>query len=239
MTAREKHRHYRTLIDAPSVLIAAAALAMWMLWPEIDRVSGPRELPAPKVFSTHTTQEDANPALSPDLFALPSPMGFTGLDVRRGMPDIPRAAQHRPPRFLERQRTGTEEEHVLTGSSHVLPNAGAPLSDYIHRPDNEPVYEQPKSPEMRLIVDPMGFLAKYGFSAPPVADEDIQYLDKAWMVSLKVYVGEDGGVDHVFIENGCDDSRINDMVVRMVSKGKLAQPGRKCSGRVTVNFGAW
>jgi len=235
---RNQYRYYRTLIDMPSLLIAGAALAIWMLWPKIHRMSESRDLPPPRVFSMHMKTDDNSLAMSPALFAIPSPMGFSGLDLG-GVPDVPGALSDRPPHFLKRHPFSTDRDYGFPDSSLLRKNVKASLSGYVHRSGSRKVLEQPKSPEMRLIVEPSGPLKQRGFSTPPIPDEDIKYLDTAWMVSLVVDIDEDGDVENVFVENGCDDHNINDMVIRMASKGRLAKTGGRCSGRVTVNFGAW
>ena len=75
------------------------------------------------------------------------------------------------------------------------------------------------------------------FAAPEFSAESIKGFEKPWLVEVHVDVGEDGRPENVFLETGCDDKKVNAAVVKMVSMGKLKQPGTKCSGHVVMSFG--
>lgn len=234
-----KHRYYRGMIDAPSVFIAGAAVALWALWPALHHGPLQRDLPAPRVFSTHISADGDDLVSRPDLFALPSPMGFAGLGLMGGMPDIPRTPQGEPLGHLLTRDGPTTPEHTTTPDpSRILRIAETSLSGYRHRPATEPVFVRPEHSPRKLTTRCSRFLEEGGFSIPFPDKETLAGFDRAWTVDLFVDIGDNGIVEHVFIENGCDDPKTNDMVVRWVSGGRLAQPGTKLSGRVSVNFGA-
>jgi len=234
---REEHLQPSRAIDAPSVLVALGALALWALWPAgIQRMSSPVSLPEPSASYVRLRSDEKSLHMSPELFALPSAVGFGAHDEAGDMPEVFNVSRHRAPRCLARAPAG-QAGSVSADSARAVREARDSLSGYVPRWGDRTVFNQYTDTEMRLTVEPRGALRERGFSTPPLDDADLKQLEKPWTVTVVVDVGENGRPEHIFVEKSCNQGKMDDMVTRMVYKGQLRRPGARCSGRVVVNFG--
>ena len=95
----------------------------------------------------------------------------------------------------------------------------------------------PASREMKFFSETSGELRKQGFEVPSFTDEEMKQFDKPWQVVVYVEVNESGRPAHVILQTGCEDPKINAMVVKALYRGKVPAPGTPCSGRVVLNYG--
>lgn len=234
---QEEHLQPSRAIDAPSVLVALGALALWALWPGgMQPMSSSVSVPEPSASYVRLRSDEKSLHMSPELIALPSAVGFGAREEAGDMPEVFNVSRHRAPRYLARARAG-QTGSVPADSARAVRQARDSLSGYVPRWGDRTVFNQHTDTEMRLTVEPRGALREHGFSTPPLDDADLKQLEKPWTVTVVVDVGENGRPEHVFVEKGCDQVKVNDMVTRMIYKGQLERPGAGCSGRVVVNFG--
>jgi hypothetical protein len=97
-------------------------------------------------------------------------------------------------------------------------------------------FREPVSEAAVYGINVSASLRKCGFSAPADLADRLGPQSGAWYVVVYVEAGEDGSIDHVFVERGCPDAARNLAVARVLSLARTSG-GRRCSGRVTVGYG--
>jgi len=116
-----------------------------------------------------------------------------------------------------------------------------PLVDlWTYRPiwKDEPVFPAATGTrEMRLLSEVSGNLRKHNFEVPGFTDEEMKLFDRPWQVVVYVDVNESGRTTQVILETGCEDPKINSMVLKAMYRAKLPKPGTACGGRVILSYG--
>lgn len=230
--------HYsRGVIGLPSVFVAVAWIALWLVWPSGGKVVSPMRSPAsPRVFYVQlgTGREKLTDSL-------PFVDGISPASILHHDEDEPAESllsqRVRRPRYLERSielKVGTASGITGSLSGRV---SGMPPGGYRSQWRDEHVFSQEPGQNLKVIVRPSGDLKKYGFKVPELPIENIKRRDKPWMVVVYVQTGDNGWPEHVFLESGCDDEEVNAMIVRAMYRGCLSTLAVRCAGRVTVSFG--
>jgi hypothetical protein len=102
--------------------------------------------------------------------------------------------------------------------------------------DNNPVFTVAVRKSRKINIVYHGDLREYEFVLPEL-DENVFDKDKSWIIRLMVQINEEGYPEQIFIEKGSNIPEVDAKIIRLVNQGRLKQPGKRCVGRMTVNFG--
>jgi len=233
---RRKSPYSGGSIGFPSVILAGAWAGLWLLWPPLDFTSTPaRRLPDVRVSYVKFGAGQGSLYMKPYLFGLPSRVGFRFRfpEDDSGVPAGLSGHCVNHSRLLDR-----DEAVVKKVAVSDIRGRSVELGEY--RPHLEPVsaFSRKAAGEMRTLVMTSGELKDKGFQVPEFPEGVLKQFDKPWRVAVYVEIGNDGRVEHVFLESGNHDPAVDAAVVRHMHRGKLSRPGTGCTGRVTVSFGA-
>jgi hypothetical protein len=180
------------------------------------------------------TPGDGRLASRPDDFIALGVIGHDGRDDAK-VPEQLISSPPRAPMYLDRSPPVEKGSRVF--ASVLTPDScGAGASQPVMPITG--VFQGQVDTNMQIVVVLSGELRKHGFQIPTFSLEPSRKVIGAWTVVVDVEVGEDGRTEHVFLESGCGDNGINDAAVKIVARGKTANPGASCSGRVTINYGS-
>jgi hypothetical protein len=218
----------------PSVLIAVSWLGLWLLWPPVT-AGPPRRREAPAVRSAYLPSLPADALLyrKPDVFGLPSSVGFRIADSDAGspVPDVlPRYRRARA-RCLE-----MADGQVSVPPPAVAASDPVALEDIERAPFRWPTvdgFPPPAGTAAWLAVETDPALAQAGFAVPGLASSVSGLTDKAWEVDLSVGLDEDGSAEHVFLERRSGNTNVDHRVVRAVFGGR-GRAGVPAAGSVTI-----
>ena len=232
-----KTPYSRGIVDLASVFIALGWVGLWFLWPSFSRWNvRPKDIQIPRVSFVRGVPAEGKEYLIPLPIINRQPTDVAGRqDNDAGMLERLLSPPERHPRYLDRN-TGaegkTEDEVIGWG----LP----PIDLGSYRPiwKDEQVFLASRTPrEMHLLSETSGELKKRGFEMPSFTDDEMKQFDKPWEVVVYVEVNESGYPVHVLLETGCEDPRINALVVKVMGRGRIPKPGIVCDGRVTLSYG--
>jgi len=84
------------------------------------------------------------------------------------------------------------------------------------------------SKDMQVVAELSGDLKKRGFLVPTFTLDEFEQFGKPWQIVVMIEADELGQVADVILETGCDDPKINAIVVKAMYRGKIqgAAPGR-------------
>jgi hypothetical protein len=165
-------------------------------------------------------------------------LGVTGHDGRDDakVPEQLICSPVRAPMYLDRIPI-SDEKGSMAFASVLAPDSWASGAGQPFMPITG-VFQGQADTNMQVFVMLSGELRKQRFQIPPFNLEPANKMIGPWTVVVYVEVGEDGQAGHVFLESGCGDKGINDAAVKIVARGKIANPGVSCSGRITINYGS-
>jgi len=235
---KQKESYTPGLVGLPSVFIAVAWLALWLVWPlGIRPLAAAHRAAVTQVSYMRFGTGKASLYMQPDIF-VHSPMVKSRLaEQDEGDTAALCGLRVRHPRFLER-RTMRGETAPAGEMEPLATRASGQLVAYLPRWQDDHVFSRKAAQDMRVFAEPAGELKKYHFRIPAIPVESLKQREKPWLVVVYVEVGEAGRPEHVFLSTGCDDPKINAVVVRTMYRGRLAEPGIRCGGHVTVSFGS-
>jgi hypothetical protein len=232
MRRRFGNRAVQRFTDLPTAVVSVLWIAIWLLWPGARGSHARRALPRPGVAYIQTGIGVERRDRRPDLFR----GGFRLPDADEGEPEMLVTYPTRAPKFLEYDEVprGGEERADL---DRLLGPAALPERGY--RPFRTPdkVFPDVTRGQKALRVDMSGELREHGLSVPEDLILQASESETPWSMALYVEIGEDGSPRHVFLDSGTQDRGLNDRVVRLISRGRLAVPGEPCSGRIRLSYG--
>jgi hypothetical protein len=220
-------------VDAPTLLLAAGWLGLWLLWPGA-RPEAP-EPPARRGGTAFSFRGAAveHAYMRPDLFGRPSAYGFRAADLPE---EDMRALSSRPAvtaGVLPWRDTAapSSEGAAAAGGAQTAP-------DYRPVWDDAPPFTPPAAADMQMTVQLSPDLVHRGYKMAAVPPEAVRKSGKSWLAVFSVEMRADGNVAHVFVEKGSGDSARDGSLVRALYEGRAAErPGSDCLGEVTVSFG--
>lgn len=239
MARNKRYKHYSTFrAEFPSVFIAFAWIAMWFLWPSGEKpLRRIREVDTPRVSYLCHVVDDNKPYKDPTMLFLPSRFGFVNvLKQEEGITEVVTSHPPGPPRFLGLRDAQTKDSTAPRHES-VCETASRDMGTYRPYCREGNVFTRKAERDMRLFVEISSELEKYGFEVPEFPAESVKRSGKPWMVTVHVATDDDGMTKHVFLETGCEDQEVNAMVVKTVGRGRLSKRGKRCEGRIVVNYG--
>lgn len=219
-------RRWPAFVDAPTVLIVAVWVGIWLLWPSNGSGRQRSRVPAPGRVGYLAGGPAAPWYVEPDWFARTTRPGF-------GMPDVTAAMDSAVP-----DRSATEKPHFVQGGVGVdrpLDSAMPPTETNAEvrvRWDAKTTFSAAAPPPVVVTMSPE--LTARGFTLPPYTNDVPSVPERQWQVVAHVDVGADGRTENVLIEFGCEDPRVNATIARWLHRGTAGQSGAPVSGRVTV-----
>ena len=107
---------------------------------------------------------------------------------------------------------------------------------YRSRHRDSRVFPEPAPPRGRLVLEVSGQLKKYGLRLPDLVSRTLGTGKTAWQVTVHLQTDENGHVEHVFLDKGCDDTIIDQRVIKAMYRGRLIAQSTRCEGTVTASF---
>jgi hypothetical protein len=229
----QRGSYVQGIIGLPAVCIAAAWIALWFIWPTNGMRRMRYQSTGYRVAYVELDRTDQRGVyVGPDDFHRGS--GLPGLRDELGTETL-LVREARPPRFMETRRTNRVVRTVDQGPEPTADRAARELGAYRVPPLEKAVFAAPRKADPVFAAEISEGLTQQGFSVPDAQWRELKQGKKSWRVVVRVNVGKTGRAEHVFLETGCEDARINGMVIRVVQRGR-ARPGAECSGRVVVSF---
>jgi len=234
MTRAARQRYLRGIIDAPSVLVAAGWIALWLVWPaSLRRPARAAALPPSRVFLVASPNGEAGVSFAPRVSAA----ALSALDESSGLADGLSGPIPREPRYLAREAAA----FARPGGGPLAPVLEKTAADRgafepVFRV--EPVFARLDRPPGGLVCEPGGDLRRAGFDLPADADARAAEFAQPWQVTAYVSVGEDGAVEDVFFLEPVEPAEVRDFALRALLRGRLARPGAARTGRVTLSYEA-
>ena len=228
------------LIDMPTILIAVGWAGLWFVWPSVERRLEVPEMPRmpdvrfmPAGMALHSEHND------PTVIAFHPLDGALDAALARG--SIAHVAPNvRDPRYLDPRVKGLsawECREAAAAAQNQSPSASLTGDVLRLNLPGPAVFAPPGVGPLRVVVSPARTLRDRGFSAPDLVAEAAEWSDRPWQVVGEVDMDEQGEVKDVFLESGSTQPAIDASVVRLLYRARLAGPGERCSGRVTVSYG--
>ena len=216
-------------VSMPTVIIAVGWLALWLLWPQVPRTQArPAAMSVTRVSYVRCAE---NP------YARPSPMhDWPAAGLEGDSVNVAPWFASRPARLLDKDGWTSAAKEPVLGDRHIGELAGCTLKEFKPVWNDVPVFGSTRSPQMNLNIEAGTALAQAGFELPALPSE-LTKFGKPWMVSVFVEVGVNGRVTNAFLDKGCEDPRINALVVKEMYKGVVSAAGTPCADRVKINFG--
>ncbi|MFC1497681.1 hypothetical protein ACFLS1_04285 [Verrucomicrobiota bacterium] len=239
----KKSRSYSMgIIGLPSVLVALGWIGLWFAWP-LPPEGHTADIGKEKTFEVSYVQFDDGKGktyLDPIILSRSSDNGNAWPDEGEERMDVLCSYQARPPKFLERHPEEEQEASRFVEYEALYAKTIQGLEKRGPRWRRKLVDGQSLKPErdMVMIIELSEKIKEYGFQIPDFPVKLKEYSQKPWLVTVYVEVNQDGKAEHVFLVTGSNSREVNDIVIRTMEKGKLVKPGERCSGRITVSFGA-
>lgn len=216
------------LVDSPTILTVVAWLAIWLLWP-MNGSDRPRSRVPTAASVGYLAGGPAAPwYVEPDWFARTTRPGFGMPDVTAAMDSaVPDRSMAEAPRFVagglevERPADGRMPEAETNAEHRVLWSAKRTFL--------------PAAPAPAMVVSLSAELMGCSFELPAYTNGMPAAPSKPWQVVAHVDVGEDGRVENVLIELGCEDPQVNATIARWLNRGVARRTGGAVSGRVTLS----
>jgi len=221
-------------IDLPTVLLAGGWLAMWLLWPSQE---APRVLRRPhgaRVSLAGVGGGADGLHVTPDLFGRPSAVGFRAPDSEGGVPDsLALRARHSSHALARTTDAAADRRDV----HDLAESARGGLTRYTPVVAETPAFTRGTSEDLLMSVTMAPALAAAGFEFPRLAADEARVTGRAWIATICVELGADGRAEHVYLESGSGNAKIDGALVRAVAGGRAPGPCEGCRGLVTVSFG--
>jgi len=218
----------------PSILIAAAWVGLWFLWPWVKRSQKASVLPEPRVVLARLAGGQSRSYMDPTMFGRSSRVGFAlGERPDSGPGDLP----YRPPSV---SGTLAAPGPAPAGPVALTPDMSAAAASKGSFVPEWPVgraFSRPPAREPSIHMAVRGELAEAGLRVPELPAAVAARTAGTWSVSAYVEVDESGLVSEVFLESGTQDAALNADVVRGLSRAVAENAGRRRSGRVEVGWG--
>jgi hypothetical protein len=223
----------RGWVSVPDTVLAISCVALWIVWP--SGVYEQIQIRAPSktmVGYAMITPGDLKLLNRPDDFIALGSAGRERLEDAKA-PEQLILAPVRPPMLLERQAFASIQKSDVAPVPPVLTQMDEPRI----LPSIEGVFQEAADTNLHVFVGLSESLRKHNFQMPEFKIEASWKVADSWMVVVYVETNEDGEPEHVFLETGCDDKKINDAAVKLVARGRASEPAARCEGRVTINYG--
>jgi len=233
VSAKETYRYSRGPIGAPSLLLATAWVAIWMLWPSFDADSealGSRRERATRV-SYGVVRESLY--MSPILFARSTRVGFRApeasrddelaLDAARPGPRMRLLHVPPPPPDFESMRM----DHVDAASEAKR------VDGYRLVWKDEADFEAVESTNA-VVVEVRGALKARAFEPAALDWPDGFVIQGPLQVEAFVNVMADGRAEDAFVERGSGDAVVDATVVRALERGRAEPADSAVFGRVRL-----
>ena len=236
--ARTAHSPYsRGAICYPSVVVAAASLALWLLWPPLDRFTPrPGILPKARVHGLAVDAEATMMHRNPLLFARSLVSVVRMSENGGGRAEGTDTAMDQPvlqPKFLPMR-----EARPAGGAASVFPTPEAPAVGAVGRLYGDPrTFRAETGDEWRAVAEMSPALAACGFTVPPALIKKMQEFGKPCMLMFSVELGADGRPASVFLEEPSGHKDLDSALTRLLWQAEATVPGKSGSGRVIVSSG--
>ncbi len=184
----------RGYIDGVSVFIAAAWMALWLLWPAPGVVSlRPDGLPAPAVSCLPFNLPDHKqpyPAVQSS-----GNGGKAGEPDLNGLQQAPASQRTVTPRFLE---WGALFVNAPAVTNPVSPSEGLSCQLTVYQPqfEAEHVFGRKNGQGKSVLIRASDELEARKFEVPEFPVESVKGFEKPWQVDVRVEVGENGRGEH-------------------------------------------
>lgn len=227
------------------VLAGAGHAAWWFgLSPESPPLRPPPPASAEVVYCPPVTKQDVPPCgpsgaravWSAAIFALPSPVGFSGPALTNGVgARPPLATPDEPPIFADREAREAEPAAARLGQK-LDASVAALLEGHRVRLEEPRAFDSPAGAVGGSVqVELSGGLAGQRFENTDVPDDPLVRGDKAWEVGAYVETDAEGRVRHVFWETPPPSTDLNLFLVGVLSRWRLQEKAAR-SGRVALRY---
>jgi hypothetical protein len=237
--ARFRTDYSRGFLDGSSVYVSLAWLALWMLWPDPERIRAARPLDAAcRVSYVRLETGDTSLYMDPTVFGQRSAVGFQADASQETMP-APRwtsSPDSMAPRYLDVTVGGTGTATLTRWP--LAPEAADPAAACAPLWNASRTFQPRAAAPPRVKIEASPALQGRGFSADQVRLEDVAAGDRPWQIDVTIRFAEDGSVADVFLEEGEADERLSRAVVRALYRARLAGGEAGTSGRVSVSYGS-
>jgi hypothetical protein len=221
-------KSYRAgMVSVPAVLIAAAWVGVWLLWPSPR--SAARRMPRGAGTDVAYVRLGAKSAI---LFR--DGAGVPDRDVE-GLGVVP-AGPSRPVRSLA-MGSGWGSGAMSNGVESVPERARKQMGIYRVVPEGTTVFSAVTNRAPRLTTAVSQALQARDLRLPAFPPETLAGPGRSWEMTVTLDVAEDGTVRNVFLESGCGDDKTNGTVVRLLERATAGRKGQRCSGRLTLRYG--
>lgn len=215
-------------VDVPTVLLVAAWLTIWLLFPLNGHDKQRSRMPTTGRVGYLAGGPAAPWYLEPDWFARTTRPGFGMPDVTAAMDSaVPERSALGTPRFVG---GGLDIDAPASGEMpETATNAGMRVR-WAAKPAFAPVFSAPP-----VVVTMSQGLTTCGFALPPFTNDVKTVPAGPWQVVAHVDVDAEGRVENALIELGCEDPRVNATIARWLCRGVASAPGTAVSGRVMIS----
>jgi len=174
--------------------------------------------------------------LAPEVFALPTPVGFSAPAVAIGMPDERAAVTPTVPAPTLQETTPGDRVSALTGTSAA--EGSMPIEDSVFRlpVSGLSAFAVAGEKRARLTVWMDRTLENSGLKLPVFQENVFQDGTEAFQVVAFLQMEESGRVADVLLEKPCQVPSVNDWIVRQLYRAQSVKAGAPAAGRVVVNW---
>ena len=235
MPDKQTYQYSRVPIGIPSVLLAVAWGAIWLLWPSLspDADGARRGRVQGATVSYGEVQESLY--MSPSLFARSTRIGFRAPEGQ---------SEELAVDGIERERPRTRFLHVrppepdYAGMRVDLSSAATPTKRVDgYRPvwKDESTFSREQTTNA-VVVEVRGALKVRRYQPAELAAPEEMAGARERQVTAVVAVGRDGTPGDVFVESGSGELSVDAAVVRALERGAALPADGPASGRVIVTI---
>lgn len=231
MSAKQTYQYSRGPIGVPSVLVATAWVAIWMLWPSFD--AAPDALGARRERATRVSYGVVRESLymSPILFARSTRVGFRAPETSRDDELALDAARPGPRmRFLHVPPPRPDFESMRM--DHVDSASEAKRVDGYRLVWKDEIGFAAVEFTNAVVVEVYGALKSRAFEPAALDWPDGFAVQGPLQVEAFVNVAADGRAEDAFVERGSGDAGVDATVVRALERGRAQPAGAAAFGRV-------
>lgn len=225
-------------VSLPALLISVFWVCIWFLWPTKPAEWG-RALSrggARVVVESSAVPVGHEWYLAPEVFALPTPVGFSAPPVAIGMPDERAAVTPTVVAPMLQEIPPGDKVSAFTGTSAAEGSMRIENSVFKLPVSRSSAFAVAGEKRARLTVWMDRTLEDEGLKLPVFQEDVFQDGTEAFQVIAYLQMEESGRVAHVFLEKPCQISSVNDWIVRQLYRAQSTNAGAPAAGRVVVNW---
>ena len=223
-------------VSLPALLVAVLWIGIWFLWPSEPAEWGRGMRSGATVISMKPFSRDGIRAwhLAPDIFALPSRVGFSAPPIIIGLPEESGSMGSGTP--VVQENVPYQAQSAFNGTSAAEGGMPLGLGTFRMPVPGSQAFGSTGQKKPRLVVWMDGKLEGDGLELPLFHEDAFQGGTEPFEVVAFVQTDEDGKVTHVFVEKPCPQSSVNELIVRQLYRAQALVTGTASAGRVVVSW---